>query len=77
MPIASNAARARPHRLSSSAAPGNSPAGSGGVAGEHEQLAHARAEQAVEDLVEVSAVAHEARGEVRHDGVAGAQRASR
>ena len=72
MPIASNSARRGPIASSSSAAPGNSPAGSVRVAGEHEQLAHAGAEQPVEHLVQVGAVAHEARRDVRHHRVAGA-----
>ena len=44
----------------------------GGVAGGHEQLADPGGEHAVEQLVEVRAVAHEAGGQVRHHGVAGA-----
>ena len=48
-----------------------------GVAGEHEQLAHSHREQASEDLVEVRAVAHETRGQVRLDRVARAEQASR
>ena len=68
---------ARPHRLEQLRRAGELARGLGRVAGEHEQLAHSRREQAVEQLVEVSAVAHEARREVRHDRVARGGEASR
>ena len=43
----------------------------GCVAGRDEQLAHPRILQSREHLLEVGAVAHEARGEMRDDRVAG------
>jgi hypothetical protein len=44
----------------------------GGVAGEHEQLAHAAGVQPLEQLGQVSAIAHQPRRDVRDGGVAGA-----
>ena len=73
MPIASNCAAPRAHRLEQVGGAVELAGRPGGVAGGHEQLAHARREQAVEHLVEVGAVAHEPRREVRHHEVAGAR----
>ena len=69
MPIESKRARAGAHRGEQLHRAGEL-ARLLGVAGQHEQLAHAHREQALEDLVEVRAVAHEARRQVRLHRVA-------
>ena len=71
MPIAVELRARVAHRLEQVGGAWNSPAGSVGVAGGHEQLADARRREPGEQLLQVRAVAHEPRGEVRHDRVAG------
>jgi hypothetical protein len=64
---------ARAHRREQLGGAGELAGRLGGVAGEHEQLAHAAGEQAVEQLPEVRPVAHQPRRQVRDGRVAGAR----